>query len=252
MATRSKEQRREVIDSGSPLADHSLNQHKLQISEQGHTRVANRRADLGLPAFLPKDKASPENALTDLPLSPAFIEEMLPFMIGLAGNRIEDEEKRVLTVPQRIARVITDVDKIYGEAKKKNLDGKITSEAPEFPTRQNTKRYKYPLSKSFFLALLNKTNWDKNGIPKIAVYSAFGKFFESYSSNLSSYNFALPKADQVAERVIVYSYLLASLESFSTSISSVVAPQFTSVVNDYVFHRFTEISRECVQSRVRH
>lgn len=201
-----KERRREVIESGSPLARHSINQKKIKMGNEGEMRLAG---ELG--AVQVKEIDQPENfddLRGRLPLSGIFTDGVFSFMVDLARERVATEHD--LPIPHRIANIARDIMTIYKFAKERNLETEILVENNrEFNIRRNTSRYPgtFPYS-LLFVEFKKFKNWKSVPNSYTQVMIDWGK---AYVSNLTSCDFTLPPDELLSERVETYAYVLATI-----------------------------------------
>lgn len=201
-----KESRREVIESGSPLARHSTNQKKMKIGDEGAKRVAGMRGIVEVESA--EAQGVPDDLRERLPLGAAFVDAVLPFMVDLARERIAQEHD--LPIPQRIANIARDIRKIYKFAKERNLETEIlVGDDRRFNLRENTSRYLgvFPYS-LLFIELKKFRNW--RFVPDSYTQAAID-WGKAYIANLTSCDFTLPPDELLAERVETYAYVLATI-----------------------------------------
>lgn len=150
----------------------------------------------------------PDDLRERLPLGAAFVDEILPFMVDLAQERIAKEHD--LPIPYRIANVARDIRKIYKFAKDRGLETEIlVGDDRRFKLRGNTSRYPgvFPYS-LIFVELKKFRNWRSvpDGYTQAAI--DWGK---AYIANLTSCDFTLPPDELLVERVETYAYVLATI-----------------------------------------
>lgn len=219
--SRAKEARRAVQESGSPLTSHSLNQFKLKLGDEGLRRLMRE-----LPHPDPADKEAPEPTAEileelrakDLPLTAGFLEAILPEMVAIAQRRIADEESKPnLTIPQRRANLLSDVQRIYKLAKAKELHLSMvdfTREGTIFFGIRDANPQDRPIPGQIFLLTFRRM-----GVFRVDRSTAnnliFQTFCQSLADNLASCDFKLYGQEMVVERVQTCAYLLSNLASLA-------------------------------------
>lgn len=218
----SKTERREVLNSGSPLSRHSLNQEHIKSDREGRRRLGNQMgiSDPGSHFVLSGEQDRDEvllSALNELPLSQRFREAMLPVMIGHARVRTDQESNKPDTIPQRLIHITTDVGRIYRQAQQFGCHLEIV-EPPvgsilerKLPVRREVVRYTGIFQMQLFLVMLRQ----------LAVWHPMPEKEKNFLStelpqvlllNLTSCRFNLADTDElVRERVETYGYMLSTL-----------------------------------------
>lgn len=212
----SKETRKQIMKSGSPLRHHSLNQTKLKVGDQGEIRVKNTYSldvtdDDNQNSKLNHREIFEEILTSNLPLAREFLEKMLPIMIEIASKRILEEETKQSTIPIRIFRLATDVQKIYRLSQPEKLHLQMVDHSKfavegegnfyVVPVSLDHIRYPHIFNHLQYLNVLYKIKSQKSHLP----------LYRSLISNLTSCDFSLPYRDQIIERIKVYSFVMAGL-----------------------------------------
>ncbi len=198
-------ERKQVIESGSPLKGHSLNQKKMKLGDEGLSRLTQ---------FIqpPEQPTKAKTTVIGLPLTQVFMDAMFPFMVETATKRVLSEEN--LPIPQRIGNTAVDVYRIYKEAGRLGVQIGMV-DTPDlanliFPTRRETTQF--PATR--FLSLVTVT---MNKLPLwVNLTEANKRIFtihlpRSYFINLTSTDFVLANNEAVKDRVETYGYVLRSI-----------------------------------------
>ena len=231
-----KEVKRGIIASGSPLMHHSLNQGRMKSHIEGE-----RRTKMGVDR---EDVTALEESVNfgSVPLSKEFLEGCFNDMIQIAQQRILEEES--VPIPRRIVNVVTDVEKIYGIARKKGLHTRIVpvdenSDSVNLPIRKDYHQYTGLFPYQIFIALLNKPQFGgmMSHKDKSAWLSAFPPAF---IGNITSCDFTLPPRELLVERVQTYSYVLATLAHLVVSLPQ----QYRERVPDFLFPAFLSVAKK--------
>lgn len=209
-----KETRRQVIESGSPLRHHSLNQKKLKVGNQGEVRVTKENPSThNEPTTLTQEEIVQKLKEEDLPLTLEFLDQMLPQMVDIASKRISEEEEKTTSVPVRIFRIVTDIQKIYKAAKLKDIHLQMVEiekfikpdniNVASFPTHLEHTRYPNLLNSMRSFTLLKKATTNPS--------TSYSGFYKALLRNLTSPDFSLNHPNQVIDRIKVYSNILADI-----------------------------------------
>ncbi len=219
----SKTERREVIESGSPLRLHSLNQRNIKSDREGRKRLGNTRgkSDLGSFPVLSNEQDGREVLLSALnkalPLSLRFREAMLPLMINHARARTDQESQKPDTIPQRLINITIDVGRIYRQAKQTGCHLEII-EPPlgsvsdrKLSLRQELVHYTGIFQMQLFLIMLRQLSiWRPMAEQEKTFLST--ELPKALLINLTSCRFNLVDIDElVGERVETYGYMLSTL-----------------------------------------
>lgn len=236
-----KERRQKIIDSGSPLGHHSLNQQKIKIGDEGEKRLANSSAFTTQQDGQQQPQSLEDILLLRLPLSEKFRQVMPSKMIEIAKTRVENEG--TTPIPQRIRNIVNDVDKIYRLAKDTGVGLDIIDPAQadslNIPVRTNTSKYPSLFPYEVFFAVFKKMpRWHL--VPEADKRLLIHSWSRSYIINLTSCDFTLPPEELVQERVETYSYVLHNLALPAYHF----LPKFKQQLSDYTFTLFLDVARK--------
>lgn len=234
-----KEHRIGVIESGSPLSHHSLNQRKIRSADEGERKFINSLADQPIPSTVPERKT----VYVETPLNQEFLDQLSPFMVELAQQRERTEEN--LAIPARIINSAIDVNRIFVQAKKKDIQTQMVNPVNlsdiTFPTRRNDSQYPNLFPFQIFTARFKQmSNW--------RYLSEFGRSMltyplpKAYIINLTSTDFRLEAEDAVKERLETYGYTLASIGT-----ALYFFPYQMAEMADFFFPMFLDISRKYIR-----
>ncbi|HEY5601339.1 MAG TPA: hypothetical protein VIK81_04630 [Patescibacteria group bacterium] len=214
-----KEARKQVVKSNSPLRHHSLNQLTIKVGNQGEKRLNNQYPpSISENTNLNLESNHIEIARkildVDLPLNGHYLEKILPVMIEIASQRILEEETKQSSIPTRIFRIATDIQRIYRLSQREKLHlqmvdhQKFAVEGEDnlftVPTYLDHIKYPHVFNQLGYLNTLNRIIEPKSRKLHLSLY-------KSIISNLTSCDFSLPYSDQIIERVKVYAFVMADL-----------------------------------------
>lgn len=209
--SRTKESRKEVLESGSPLSGHSLNQGRIKIGDEGAVRLVHTLM-IGLPVSQ-TPIADKETAIDiPVPLTTRFIDQLSSFILQLANRRTQEEEN--LPIDRRIVNSATDVNSIFKEAMRLGVHTQIVDPLDSgdfiFPLRDNTSRYREFFPYQFFTARIRQLPswrfWPENVKTILSTTLPI-----AYMVNLTSTDFTLQGKDLIADRIATYGFTIATL-----------------------------------------
>lgn len=231
--------RREVIESGSPLARHSLNQAKIRSANQGETKLSHILADQPMPDAIPERRT----VYIETPLNQEFSDQLLPFMVELAQQREATEVNS--TIPARLVNSATDVNRIFVEAKKRGIQTQMVDSVQlsdiSFPVRRNDFKYPNLFPFQIFSARFKQ-------LPYWRYLTEHDRMVLShplpraYITNLTSTDFRLEAEEAVKERAETYCYTLSSI---ATALH--FFPDQMAEIADSIFPMFLDISRKYIR-----
>lgn len=208
--SRAKETRRQIIESGSPLRSHSLNQRKLKNSDEGQVKIIRRKSrqkssEINEETTENQDQLIQKLLRANLPLSQNFLQTMLPSMITIATRRIAEEEEKGSPIPIRIFRIVTDIQRIYRTAKEKGIHLQMLDQNTQPNQNSEDKNYfpqylqhtKYPA----LFSSINYINMINKRLERTTNNQEYADFYKALRLNLTSCDFSLPTPDQVLDRV---------------------------------------------------
>ncbi len=207
-----KENHKAVLETGSPLSHHSINQLKIRRGDQGQRRLDQMHPTS---TITEEEKPSAVDYKTLSPLLPTtevFDKRLLLGMADLARRQAAKEQD--LSIPARLVNIAGDITAIYIQAKKDGLALQITdpptSSNIDFPLRANSSKYPGAFPYQVFV-----TEWTKTpawrGVPENTKRMLVNTLPKALITNLTSCDFSLEGEEAVAERVKIYGFVLSTI-----------------------------------------